>query len=76
MLPKARYEYNEASYALVGGGKIYKMGDRIKIRVISTDIVERHINFELADYHREPDEHEEKIERSYNYKRNRKRRNY
>ncbi len=53
VLPKARYEFNEASYALVGGGKIYKMGDRIKIRVLSTDLIERHINFELADFHRE-----------------------
>ena len=53
VLPKARYEFNEHQYALVGGGRIFKMGERIKIRVLSTDLVDRHINFELADYHRE-----------------------
>ncbi len=75
-LPKAKYEYNEAQYALVGGGKIYKMGDRIKIRVLSTDIIERHINFELADFHREDiDEHfdEERLENRKNFRKNDKR---
>ncbi len=76
VLPKASYEFVESRYALVGGGKIYKMGDRIKIKVLSTDLVERHINFELADFHREP-ENQEKQEYSRinirNEKRNRKR---
>lgn len=53
VLPKAAYEFVESRYALVGGGRIFKMGDRIKIRVLSTEIVDRHINFELADYHAE-----------------------
>ena len=73
VLPKARYEYIESQYALVGGGKIYKMGDRIEIRVISTDIVARHINFELADFHREPEQEKQHFDRVKNEKRNRKR---
>jgi len=72
-LPKARYEYNENQYALVGGGKIFKMGDRIKIRVLSTDIVERHINFELADFHRDDNEVEKIDQKVRNDKNKRKR---
>ena len=73
VLPKAHYEYNEHQYALVGGGRIFKMGDRIKIRVLSTDLVERHINFELSDYHCEQPIEIEKFERKKSEKRNRKR---
>jgi len=58
-LPKGRYEYNEARYMLSGVGKTYKIGDRIKIRVVATDIVLRHIDFELADFHREDAEEED-----------------
>lgn len=55
-LPKGRYEFNESRYMLSGVGQTYKIGDRISIRVVSTDIVLRHIDFELSDFHREDDE--------------------
>ena len=57
-LPKGHYEYNEDRYSISGVGKVYKIGDRISIRVVSTDLVLRHIDFELSDFHREPDERE------------------
>jgi ribonuclease R len=57
-LPKGRYEYNEERYSLSGVGKVYKIGDKISIRVVSTDVVLRRIDFELSDFHREPDEEE------------------
>ena len=52
-LPQGRYEYDESRYALSGLGKVYKIGDKIKIRVVATDVILRHIDFELADFHRD-----------------------
>ena len=60
-LPPGHYEYNEARYSISGLGKVYKIGDRIKVRVVSTDIVLRHVNFELEDYHRDIVEEKEEI---------------
>ncbi len=57
-LPKGRYEFNEDQYSLTGVGETYKIGDKIKIRVVETDVVLRHIDFELANYHRDLDEEE------------------
>ena len=42
-------------------GKVYKIGDKIRVRVVSTDIVLRHINFELEDYHRDITETKEEM---------------
>ena len=58
-LPRGKYEYNESRYMLSGMGKVYKIGDKISIRVVSTDAVLRHIDFELSDFHREMEEWEE-----------------
>lgn len=58
-LPKGRYEFNEDRYMLAGMGRVFKMGDKIEIRVVATDVVLRHIDFELSDYHREVEETEE-----------------
>lgn len=52
-LPDARYEYDESHYLIRGNGKTYRIGDKIKIRVVSTDIVLRRIDFELADFHKD-----------------------
>ena len=57
-LPNGRYEFNEDQYSLTGVGETYKIGDKIKIRVVETDVVLRHIDFELANYHRDLDEEE------------------
>lgn len=52
-LPQGAYEFNESRFMLSGVGQTYKLGQKIKIRVASVDIVLRHINFELANFHRE-----------------------
>ena len=52
-LPKGHYEYNESRYSLSGMGKVYKIGDKIEIRVVATDTILRHIDFELSNFHRE-----------------------
>lgn len=52
-LPKGKYDYDETHYMLRGVGKTYRLGDKISIRVISTDQVLRRIDFELSDFHRE-----------------------
>ncbi len=57
-LPQGRYEFDESHYKLSGLGKTYRIGDKIKIRVVSTDVVLRRIDFELADFHREVSEDE------------------
>lgn len=57
-LPKGRYNYDETHYTLSGVGKVYRIGDKIEIRVVGTDVVLRKIDFELSDFHREPDETE------------------
>lgn len=59
-LPKGRYEYIEKQYMLKGVGRNYKIGEKIRIRVVETNIVLRHIDFELEDYHREDLDEEEK----------------
>lgn len=74
-LPKGRYEYNEARFMLSGMGSTYKIGDKIQIRVVSTDIVLRHIDFELADFHREDSDEDEPKQRVDDYhERDRKKR--
>ncbi len=55
-LPKGKYDYDEAHYMLRGVGKTYRIGDKISIRVVSTDTVLRRIDFELSDFHREDSE--------------------
>lgn len=60
-LPQGHYEYNESRYSISGLGKVYKIGDKIRVRVVSTDIVLRHINFELEDYHRDITETKEEM---------------
>ncbi|MBQ8451211.1 MAG: ribonuclease R [Clostridia bacterium] len=52
-LPQAAYEYNETRYSLSGNGAVYKIGDKIEIRVVSVDIVLRRVDFELSNFHRE-----------------------
>ncbi len=54
-LPKGHYEYDEEKYMLRGVGKTYRIGEKISIRVFSTDIALRRIAFELADYHKTED---------------------
>ena len=45
------YEYYESRYEMVGNhtGKVYKLGQRIYVRVIGTDRLMRTIDFEIAE---------------------------
>ena len=72
-LPQGRYEYNESRYSISGVGQVYKIGDRIRVRVVSTDIVLRHVNFELENYHREVDERREEMISARDYRNQRQR---
>ena len=44
------YIYNESEYALIGKrtGKVYRLGDRVKVRVVRVDEVMREIDFVLV----------------------------
>lgn len=77
-LPQGHYEFDEAHYCLRGLGKTYRIGDKVEIRVVSTDVVLRHIDFELSNFHREVSEDEFnrfKYDREDDEKRDRNRRN-
>ena len=71
-LPEGHYEYDENRYALFGMGQVYKIGDRISIRVVSTDVVLRHVDFELADFHREINPESEELFSAREYRKNKK----
>ena len=45
------YSYNEAKMEMVGGatGRKFKLGDRVKIRVLKCDKIDRVIDFEFAE---------------------------
>ena len=67
-LPQGRYEYNEDRYSISGVGQVYKIGDRIRVRVVSTDIVLRHVNFELENFHREVVDRKEEMISAMDYR--------
>ena len=43
------YEYDEANYRVIGRKKkiIHQLGDKLKVKVIKTDLVKRTIDFQL-----------------------------
>jgi ribonuclease R len=67
-LPQGRYEYNEDRYSISGVGQVYKIGDRIRVRVVSTDIALRHVNFELENFHREVIDRKEEMISAMDYR--------
>ena len=69
-LPEGHYEYDENRYTLFGMGQTYKIGDRVKIRVVGTDVVLRHVDFELADFHRDVDPEKEEMLSAREYRKN------
>ena len=71
-LPEGHYEYDENRYTLFGMGQTYKIGDRIKIRVVGTDVVLRHVDFELADFHRDVVPEKEEMFSAREYRKNNK----
>ena len=74
-LPKGRYEYNESRYMLAGMGQTYKIGARIEVRVVSVDVVLRHVDFELSNFHRE-DSDVESFEKNDRFERRQNERNH
>ncbi len=54
------YEYYEGSYEMVGEhtGKVFKLGQKIRVRVIDTNRMMRTIDFEIAEGEREDGEDE------------------
>ena len=54
------YEYYEGSYEMVGEhtGKVFKLGQKIRVRVIGTNRMIRTIDFEIAEGEREDGEDE------------------
>ena len=44
------YYYDEEKYQLIGqtDGRVFKLGQKVKIKVVKTDMVLRQIDFELA----------------------------
>ncbi len=54
------YEYYEGSYEMVGEhtGKVFKLGQKIRVRVIGTNRMMRTIDFEIAEGEREDGEDE------------------
>ncbi len=48
-LAKGVYQFDEGRYMLFGNGNTYRIGQKVKIKVESTDIVLRHINFALIE---------------------------
>ena len=66
------YEYNEKQYSLVGmrTGKVYRLGDKVKVQVIRVDEARREIDFLLVE-----NEKEEKSKKSAKKKKRKKTRN-
>ena len=46
-LPYDHYDYNEDEFALVGGKNTYKLGQRVKVKVLNVSIPERKVDFML-----------------------------
>ncbi|MCV6631136.1 MAG: ribonuclease R [Flavobacteriaceae bacterium] len=46
------YEYDESQYALVGSQtkNMYQLGDEVYVRVKNTDLIKRHLDFELLGH--------------------------
>lgn len=48
-LPQDKYYYDERKYAITGKNYCFRLGQKVKIKVFSTDLVTRKIDFILAD---------------------------
>ena len=48
-LPKDNYAYDELRWVLSGKNYTFKLGQKIKIKVSSTDLILRKVNFVLAE---------------------------
>ncbi len=72
------YHYNEKQYALVGErtGKIYRIGDAVKVKVIKVNMVEHTIDFELVDIKEKKIKKETSIMNDWKKNNNNNNRNY
>lgn len=48
-LPPDNYHYDEMRWLVAGKNNTFKLGQKIKIKVFSTDLITRKVNFVLAD---------------------------
>ena len=48
-LPSDKYTYDEVRWMVVGKNNTFKIGQKIKIKVFSTDLITRKVNFVLAE---------------------------
>ena len=48
-LPTDKYVYDEARWMIIGKNNTFKLGQKLKIKVFSTDLVTRKVNFVLAE---------------------------
>jgi len=49
-LPQDTYYYDEAKFMLAGRKNIYRIGDKLKVKLAQVDVITRHIDFVLADF--------------------------
>ena len=54
------FVFNERNYTLSSGRRAYKLGDRVRVRVASADIITGKISFELCGVKKEDYEKSEK----------------
>jgi ribonuclease R len=48
-LPNDKYTYDEVRWMVVGKNNTFKIGQKVKIKVFSTDLITRKVNFVLAE---------------------------
>ena len=48
-LPADRYYYDEKRMSLIGKNNQFKIGDKVKVKLIQVDIITRHIDFTIYD---------------------------
>ena len=49
-LKGSAYEFNEKSLVLSNGIKTYKIGDKVKVKLINVNLAERNIDFQLSEW--------------------------
>lgn len=48
-LPRDNYVFDQARFALLGKHNVFRIGERVHVKLVQVDIMTRHIDFELAE---------------------------
>lgn len=48
-LPQDYYTYDESRFMLVGHGNIFRIGDKVRVKLVKVDVITRHIDFILLE---------------------------